>query len=97
MDTSKTLSDFFLAIGADPRISTTHISMFAALLQYTSSRHTGMLNSDELMRLAKISSGKTYYKVLRQLAEFGYIRYVPSFHRNRPSQVHFVDFNITAA
>jgi hypothetical protein len=41
----------------------------------------------ELMQVAKISSGKTYYKAVRELNEFGYIHYEPSFKKNRPSRI----------
>lgn len=39
MEPLKPLSDFFNAIAGDPRISITHIGIYAALLQYWKEHH----------------------------------------------------------
>lgn len=93
MDASKTLADFFSAIHSDPRINTTHISMYAALLQHWNLQKTDplLLFSHELMGIAKISSGKTYYKCLKELNQYGYLRYEPSFNRNQRSKIYITD------
>lgn len=93
MDTLQPLSDFFIAIEKDPRISITHIGIYAALLQYW--KEQNYINpmrvfSYEIMRIAKISASATYHKSIRSLSDFGYIKYEPSFKRNQGSKVTFL-------
>ncbi len=89
---SKPLSDFFSAIRNDGRVSITHIGIYAALLQYRIEGGFGnpiQVFSREIMDLAKISAPITYNKCVRQLSEYGYLHYVPSFNRNEGSKVYF--------
>ena len=91
MDKLRHLMDFFEAIQSDARISVTHIGIYAALLQYRIDN--GFENpiqavSYEIMSIAKISSAITYHKCVKQLNEYGYIRYEPSFNRNK--EVKFI-------
>ena len=90
------LDDFFAAIAEDPRISTAHISLYMALLKLWSEH--GFQNpirvySAEVMSLCKISGIATYHKRIRELHEFGYIRYVPSYYRCLRSSVFLPDVN----
>ncbi len=88
----KPLSDFFHAISSDPRISITHIGIYSALLQYWcehSFENPIHVFSYEIMRIAKISASSTYHKSIRDLSSYGYIRYEPSYKRNRGSKVYF--------
>jgi len=58
MEQLKRLSDFFSAIENDPRISITHIGIYAALLQYWKKHNYEnpvQAYSHEIMSLAKIS------------------------------------------
>jgi hypothetical protein len=93
MDTLQPLSDFFLAIEKDPRISITHIGIYAALLQYWKEQnYTNPVQvfSYQIMRIAKISASATYHKCIRDLNKSGYIRYEPSFKKNEGSKVYFL-------
>lgn len=88
------LSDFFEAIGNDARISITHIGIYAALLQYRV--QNGFANpiqvfSHQIMSIAKLSSAITYHKCVRDLNEYGYIRYEPSFNRMKGSKIYFIE------
>jgi hypothetical protein len=92
MEILKPLSDFFSAIENDPRISITHIGIYAALLQYWQEQrfiNPVQVFSYEIMHIAKISASATYHKSIRDLNDFGYIRYEPSFKRNQGSKVYF--------
>ena len=96
MDGLYNLSDFFDAIDTDPRISTTHIGVFAALVQYR--MQNGFINpiqvfAREIMAIAKLSSAITYHKRVRELSEYGYIRYEPSFNRLKGSKIYFVEIS----
>lgn len=92
MDQLKSLSDFFNAIAGDPRISITHIGIYAALLQYWKQHNFEnpvYVFSYEIMRIAKISASTTYHKSIRDLSNYGYIKYEPSYKRNQGSKVYF--------
>jgi hypothetical protein len=92
MEALQPLSDFFTAIEKDPRISITHIGIYAALLQYWKQHQYANpihVYSYQIMRIAKISASATYHKSIRDLSAFGYIRYEPSFKRNQGSKVYF--------
>lgn len=92
MELLKPLSDFFSAIATDPRISITHIGIYAALLQYWSEHHFENpvhVFSYDIMRIAKISASTTFHKAIRELNEYGYIKYEPSFKRTKGSKVYF--------
>jgi len=93
MEALKPLSDFFSAIENDYRISITHIGIYAALLQYWSEHHFENpihVFSYEIMRIAKISASTTFHKAIRELSEYGYLKYEPSFKRNQGSKVYFI-------
>lgn len=92
MDNLKPLSDFFLAIEKDFRISSTHIAIYAALLQCRKGK--GFINpiqvfSREVIPIAKISYPYTYHKCVRQLSDYGYIKYEPSFRKTKGSKIYF--------
>jgi hypothetical protein len=89
MDIATHLDRFFRDISVDARVTVTHISVYAAILQSLRKLETDNLSmfGFELMQVAKISSGKTYYKAVRELNEFGYINYEPSFKKNKPSRI----------
>ncbi len=91
MEQLKPLSEFFTAIENDPRISITHIGIYAALLQYWKKHN--YINpvhaySWEIMQLAKITGRATYHKIIKDLNEFGYIKYEPSFKRGQRSKMY---------
>ncbi len=93
MEALKPLSDFFLAIENDCRISTTHIGIYAALLQYwKEQQYVNPLQvfSYEIMEKAKISASTTYHKCIKDLSDYGYIRYIPSYKRNQGSKVYIL-------
>lgn len=96
METLKPLSDFFLAIEKDFRISSTHIAIYAALLQYRVGK--GFINPIEVFRheitpLAKISSAYTYHKCIKDLNDYGYLSYEPSVKKTKGSRIYFIELN----
>jgi hypothetical protein len=93
MDVASHLDWFFKKVSVDARVTVTHISVYAAILQSLRKVGTGRVSmfGFELMQVAKISSGKTYYKAIRELNEFGYICYEPSFKKNQPSKIWLPD------
>jgi hypothetical protein len=83
MDFTTELTIFLAGIREDPRIGPTHISLFVAILQYRNDH--GFTNpvcvfGKDLMLLAKISAAGTYHRSIRDLHEYGYIQYIPSYN-----------------
>jgi len=94
MDNLNPLTNFFLAIEKDFRIGTTHIAIYAALLQYRADK--GFINPIQVFRhevapKAKVLSAYTYHKCVRELSEYGYIKYIPSFKKTQGSKVYFME------
>jgi hypothetical protein len=88
---SSHIIDFIARTTVDSRINKGHLALYAALVYlWSKQNYNGPLNinSREIMPLAKISSTPTYHTLIRQLSEYGYIRYIPSFYCKRKSQVY---------
>ena len=84
------LADFFKAVEEDPRISSRHVSLYVSIFQFWIKKECESsleLFSKEVMGLCKISASSTYHKTIRELHEFGYIQYVPSFNHNKRSLI----------
>ena len=86
------LSAFLTKSLNDHRVGTTHIGIFAALVQYSADR--GFVNpyraySYEIMKIAKVSALRTYCRCMQQLDEYGYLRYEASKKKNLPSRIFF--------
>ncbi|HMR90955.1 MAG TPA: hypothetical protein PKC69_01520 [Chitinophagaceae bacterium] len=85
------LSSFMEKVRDDVRINAIHISMYTALVHYCREkqyRHPVSVFSHELMPLCKISGSATYHRSIRELHEYGYIRYVPSYNHFLGSLVY---------
>ena len=94
MELNNPLSAFFIAIEKDSRISTTHIAIYVALLQYRIDK--GFINpievfSREITPIAKISCPYTYHKCMRELSNYGYLTYRPSFKKTQGSRIYFTE------
>lgn len=94
MERKTSLFEFFLAAEKDFRIGSTHLAIFAVLQEYRASK--GFVNPlavyrREIAPLAKISSPYTYHKCIRDLSAYGYLKYIPSFKKNRASLIYFFD------
>ena len=84
------VANFFTAIEVDSRIGPSHISLYMALVKLWGEmgfRNPVPIFSRDVMPLCKISGVATYHKCIRELHEFGYIRYVPSYYRFSKSLV----------
>lgn len=97
MENLRALSDFFTAIEKDFRISTTHIAIYAALLQFRAIH--GFVNPIQAFRhditaIAKIASPYTYHKCINELSEYGYIRYERSLKKTQGSRIFFFENSI---
>jgi len=89
------LNIFFQRIAHDPRIGISHISVFCAILQLSiaGGEEPVYFKSDEVMRVSKISGLATYHRCIRDLHDYGYIRYVPSYNHRKKNRVYFHSVN----
>ncbi len=90
MEQVQELTDFYSAIREDNRIGTTHISLYMALFQFynlNGFRNPLEITRTSLMEVAKISGLATYHKCIKDLNDFGYIQYMPSYNPAISSQV----------
>jgi hypothetical protein len=86
MDLYERLSAFYQKARADNRITATHISLYFSLLHALNNQANNSvihLQRSLIMDSAKISSRVTYNKCMRELHEYGYINYRPSFIAGR--------------
>lgn len=96
MNYIKHLTGFYERIHGDERLNPTHISLYLALFQFWNlNRFQNPISiaRTEMMKLSKIGAFGTYHKCIRQLDEFGYIIYEPSFNPYKGSLVHLHNFD----
>lgn len=89
------LTGFYDRIQQDDRLNPTHISLYLALFQFWNLNHFQnpiSISRTEMMRLSKISALGTYHKCIKQLQEYGYIEYLPSFNPYKGSLVNLYNF-----
>jgi hypothetical protein len=97
MNEIKELSRFYETIRNDPRIGTSHISLYMALFQlYNLNRFRNPLNiyRKEVMALAKISGLGTFHRCIKDLNQYGYLEYCPSYNPSIQSQVILLNVEI---
>lgn len=84
------LTAFFNAIREDNRILPSHIAVYMALFECWNQRkfqNPVPIQRREIMTIAKINGLATYHRCIRDLHQFGYIRYIPSYNAALSSQV----------
>ena len=88
------ISTFFESIKEDNRITTSHISVYMALIECWKQNNFQSpipINRSVIMQTAKISGIATYHKCIKGLDEFGYIKYIPSYHPAVTSVVYLLE------
>ena len=88
------LSGFFQRVASDNRLNPTHVSLYMAIFQYWNAerfQNPVSISRQELMRISKISAKATYHKCIKDLHNFGYIKYIPSFNPFKGSLVYLFD------
>lgn len=97
MNYIKHLAGFFNMASEDNRLNPTHISLYVALFQvWNLNRFNNpiSISRSEMMRVSKICANATYHKVIKQLHEYGYILYEPSYNPFRGSLVHLISLEM---
>jgi hypothetical protein len=89
------LTAFFERVSADERLNPTHVSLYISLFQYWNINRFNnpiSITRDEVMRISKICAKATYHKCIKDLHNYGYVVYKPSFNPFRGSLVQLMDF-----
>lgn len=89
------LTGFYEKIHEDSRLNPTHISLYLALFQFWNLNHFQnpiSISRHEMMKLSKIAALGTYHKCIKDLQDFGYIEYLPSFNPYKGSLVNLFNF-----
>jgi len=92
MEKNELLLLFFTKVINDQKITKTHMAVYMALYYlWSRQQFVGTLSvfSWQIMPIAKISTSSMYYTTIKQLHEYGYIDYKPSFYGKRGSTVNF--------
>jgi hypothetical protein len=88
MSAIRQLAGFYNAISDDHRIGTVHISLYLALFRAwlkNECRNPVLLERASIMHDAKIRARSTYNKCMRELNDYGYLKYQPSYNGNQRS------------
>lgn len=95
MNYIKHLSGFFDKVSKDDRLNPTHISLYVSLFQFWNAcrfHNPISISRNEAMKVSKICSKATYHKCIRELNDFGYLSYHPSYNPFKGSLVYLFDF-----
>ena len=88
------LCAFFKAQQKDGRIGITHIALFASLIYHwyiEGSTNPLSAFSRDIMKTSKIKSHVTYFRCIKELSDYGYIIYKPSFKKTQASKIYFME------
>ncbi len=100
MNYIKQLTGFFEMASNDHRLNATHMSLYMALFQFWNLnrfRNPISISRNELMQISKISGKATYHKVIKDLHNFNYIKYDPSYNIYRGSYVYMFNFEYASS
>lgn len=90
------LEAVFDKFSSDQRLTTSHTSLYYSLFHlWNLSKFNNPISicRSEQMRLSKIGSANTYTRCLKQLDEWGYIEYLPSYNPLKGSIVNLYSFD----
>jgi hypothetical protein len=92
-EAKKYLKAIALRLSKDERITVWHISILVSLLFLWNEggrKNQAHFSRRRLMALSHIQSIATYHKCIKQLQEYGYFIYEPSYHPAQGSKVTFL-------
>jgi len=90
------LNSTFERFCSDERLSAFHVSLYYSLFQFWNMarfRNPLSVNRSELMNAAKIGSVNTYIRCMKELHQWEYLKYIPSYNPHKGSQVYLFSFN----
>lgn len=87
------LGNYFERVTKESRFYPTHISLLMALFFYSDSEapeKSFWVSRPKLMHFSRVRSIATYHKNIRDLVDYGYIEYIPSWHPLKGSRVRLI-------
>ncbi|MGB3105381.1 hypothetical protein [Sphingobacterium siyangense] len=81
-------------ICADSRLTVWHISLLLAIVRLAYRQNEKMIirsSRSKLMSMSHIDTAPTFHKYFKQLQEFGYVKYTPSYHPGYKSAIELLD------
>lgn len=87
-----TCMDYIIISGWDSRLNVWHLALLVGLVQLAHLQEEEDIihvSRSRLMKISHIQTLPTYHKYFKQLQDFGYIRYTPSYHPGYRSTVEF--------
>jgi hypothetical protein len=99
MDRYEKLTHFIERIVLDTRLKPVHISLFIALCHgwiASKFQRSYRITRRLLMNASRIRSRATYHKTMKELQSFGYLKYNPSYHPFKASEVEILDDGLNA-
>lgn len=93
MNSVEQLNNFLARVTSDEKLTTIHIGVCAALVScWIKSGLSNPFNISrrKLMTAARVKSKATYHKVIADLASLNYVKYEPSYHPSKGSQVRIL-------
>ncbi len=90
------MNEWYAKAYEDDRLNTTHFALYLALFQFWNLNHFQnpiTLIRMDVMKLSKIGSANTYSKCIKELHNWGYINYEPSYNPMVGSKVHLYNFD----
>ncbi len=90
------LNGFFARLAEDKRMSPYHISLYLALFQQWNVDRFGeqfVITRAETMEISRLGSVNTYARCMKELSEWGYIRYISSSNLHSGSRVSCIRFD----
>ena len=84
------INNFYETIAEDNRIGYSHISIYITLLYFIQDKPLNIplhIYRERIMKTARMSR-RTYNKCMRELVDYGYIKYEPSSNPAQGSKVY---------
>lgn len=86
----KQVMHYLLMYAIDLRLNVWHLSILTAILSLGYRQGQGRrikVSRSRIMEISHVNTLPTYHKYFKQLQEFGYIKYKPSYHPGYKSEV----------
>jgi hypothetical protein len=89
------IGELLAPLVGDDRVGPVHVCLYLAIVQCRERQSAAApfyIRREELMRLAKIQGRTTYFRVMRELAEWGFVGYWPSRDKGGRCRVRVICF-----
>jgi hypothetical protein len=85
---------YYEKISKDERLDLEHLNLFTSIYYWWAQnkfQNPLAITSKMLMDMSRLKTLSAYHKCIRDLHEYGYIKYIPSLHPDLGNMVYIVD------